>query len=108
MSDLQMMAAFDQQLAWLTAQVGWPARPLTSVATALRNSYLVGSLHLQVCTCPQTPTYAHIRPHMPTYARNTSAVQRHTRWKLCTCWNVVVLVWYFMPMLRMGSCNCGG
>jgi hypothetical protein len=32
----------------LSEKVGWPPRPLKKVEAALRNSYLVASLHLQV------------------------------------------------------------
>ncbi|KAI8472914.1 MAG: acyl-CoA N-acyltransferase [Monoraphidium minutum] len=32
----------------LSEKVGWPARPVKKVESALRNSYLVASLHLQV------------------------------------------------------------
>ena len=30
--------------------MGWPSRPLDKVRQALRGSYLVSSLHLQVCS----------------------------------------------------------
>lgn len=38
------------ELEALCVKVGWPARPVAKVEAALQNSFLVASLHLQVCS----------------------------------------------------------
>merc|ERR1719181_307934 len=56
----------------LCVKVGWPKRPMDKVETALRNSYLVASLHLE--------TYVRGDPNSEPPSSSSSSTTSNTPW----------------------------
>ncbi|CAG9467267.1 unnamed protein product [Pedinophyceae sp. YPF-701] len=56
----------------LCRKVGWPSRPIGKVEAALRNSFLVASLHLEVLESPENGGGLAAEPRLVGLARATS------------------------------------